>query len=75
MTFSEARIAGRTLTRQQVLPSSRAYLMLITLSADCAKCKGTEAYFLQIQIRSADEPMTVFYKCINTSCGHQWRGE
>jgi DNA-directed RNA polymerase III subunit RPC11 len=34
-------------------------------------CSGQKAYFYQLQIRSADEPMTTFYKC--TSCGHQWR--
>lgn len=26
------------------------------------KCDGTQAYFYQLQIRSADEPMTTFYK-------------
>ncbi|KAJ1335634.1 DNA-directed RNA polymerase III subunit RPC11 [Microdochium nivale] len=34
-------------------------------------CNGGEAAFYQIQIRSADEPMTSFYKCM--SCGHRWR--
>lgn len=34
-------------------------------------CPGEKAYFYQLQIRSADEPMTTFYKC--TTCGHQWR--
>uniref|UniRef100_A0A7S1FQE6 DNA-directed RNA polymerase subunit n=1 Tax=Corethron hystrix TaxID=216773 RepID=A0A7S1FQE6_9STRA len=33
-------------------------------------CGATSAYFMQIQIRSADEPMSVFYKCVG--CGHQW---
>lgn len=26
------------------------------------KCDNREAYFRQVQIRSADEPMTTFYK-------------
>ncbi|ODQ63825.1 DNA-directed RNA polymerases III 12.5 kDa polypeptide [Nadsonia fulvescens var. elongata DSM 6958] len=41
--------------------------------AQCPKegCDGEKAYFFQLQIRSADEPMTTFYKC--TSCGNQWR--
>lgn len=36
----------------------------------CPMCHHTEAYFMQIQIRSADEPMSVFYKCVK--CNHQW---
>ena len=39
--------------------------------AECPKCSNRKAYFMQIQIRSADEPMTIFYKC--TKCGHQWK--
>lgn len=34
-------------------------------------CGNDKAYFFQLQIRSADEPMTTFYKC--TKCSHQWR--
>lgn len=34
-------------------------------------CGGDKAYFYQLQIRSADEPMTTFYKC--TKCGNKWR--
>ncbi|EPQ56864.1 hypothetical protein GLOTRDRAFT_73326 [Gloeophyllum trabeum ATCC 11539] len=37
------------------------------IAAFCEKCGNNEAYFSQIQIRSADEPMTTFYKC--TACG------
>lgn len=29
----------------------------------CPKCEHPRAYFMQIQTRSADEPMTTFYKC------------
>ncbi|KAI0138033.1 hypothetical protein F4776DRAFT_663166 [Hypoxylon sp. NC0597] len=36
-----------------------------------SSCSGKEAAFYQIQIRSADEPMTSFYKCM--TCGHRWR--
>jgi len=36
----------------------------------CPSCSHHEAYFLQMQIRSADEPMSVFYKCCK--CSHQW---
>ncbi|KAK4461369.1 hypothetical protein QBC42DRAFT_93755 [Cladorrhinum samala] len=34
-------------------------------------CNGIEAAFYQVQIRSADEPMTTFYKCM--TCGTRWR--
>ncbi|PLB36603.1 DNA-directed RNA polymerase III core subunit RPC11 [Aspergillus candidus] len=34
-------------------------------------CNGDRAYFFQLQIRSADEPMTTFLKC--TTCGARWR--
>ena len=39
--------------------------------ATCPKCDHGLAYFMQIQIRSADEPMSTFYKCC--SCANQWR--
>jgi DNA-directed RNA polymerase III subunit RPC11 len=38
--------------------------------AVCPKCNHNEAYFMQMQIRSADEPMSIFYKCVK--CAHQW---
>jgi len=25
------------------------------------------------QTRSADEPATIFYKCMNQKCEHQWK--
>jgi DNA-directed RNA polymerase III subunit RPC11 len=39
----------------------------------CPKCGNDKAYFKQIQIRSADEPSTLFYKCSNIDCAHDWR--
>jgi DNA-directed RNA polymerase III subunit RPC11 len=41
--------------------------------AECAKCGAKRAYFMQIQTRSADEPMTTFYKCTNFDCQAQWK--
>lgn len=35
------------------------------------ECDNEEAYFSQVQIRSADEPMTTFYTC--TACRTTWR--
>ncbi|KAG9100615.1 RNA polymerase III C11 subunit [Ceratobasidium sp. 370] len=31
----------------------------------CPKCDNGRAYFMQLQIRSADEPMTTFYKWVD----------
>ena len=39
--------------------------------ATCPKCEAHRAYYQQLQIRSADEPMTTFYRCV--SCAHNWR--
>lgn len=41
--------------------------------AVCPACNHDKAYFMQIQIRSADEPMTTFYKCCNPVCSNNWR--
>jgi DNA-directed RNA polymerase III subunit RPC11 len=38
--------------------------------ASCPFCENKRAFYIQIQIRSADEPMTVFYKC--TKCKKTW---
>lgn len=37
---------------------------IIQCEAQCTRegCDGNQAYFKQIQIRSADEPMTIFYR-------------
>ncbi|KAH7924535.1 hypothetical protein BV22DRAFT_1112764 [Leucogyrophana mollusca] len=40
-------------------------------AAQCDKCNHGRAYFYQLQIRSADEPMTTSYSC--AGCGYRWR--
>ena len=37
----------------------------------CRKCKSERTVSVSRQIRSMDEPMTVFIKCIN--CGKRWK--
>lgn len=37
----------------------------------CGKCKKRECSYREVQLRSADEPMTLFITCIN--CGHRWK--
>ncbi|TPX47588.1 hypothetical protein SeMB42_g02096 [Synchytrium endobioticum] len=42
-----------------------------TTKVACQKCSYGEAAFIEFQIRSADEPMTQFFKCMG--CNFQWR--
>lgn len=37
----------------------------------CGKCKKRECNYKEKQVRSADEPMTIFITCLN--CGNRWR--
>lgn len=66
----------KSLPRKQVddvLGGAGAWDNVDQTAAQCPveSCGNDRAYFFQLQIRSADEPMTTFYKC--TNCGHQWR--
>ena len=54
-----------------ILGGSGAWDNVDSTLVTCAKCEHDRAFFLMIQIRSADEPMSIFYRCC--SCGHQWR--
>jgi len=42
-----------------------------TTKVECPKCHNREAYYWQVQTRSADEPATTFYRC--TKCNFTWR--
>lgn len=66
----------KNLSRKQVddvLGGDGAWENVDQTAAQCPvdSCGGDKAYFFQLQIRSADEPMTTFYKCVK--CNHQWR--
>ncbi|BAJ50278.1 DNA-directed RNA polymerase subunit M [Candidatus Caldarchaeum subterraneum] len=37
----------------------------------CPQCGHNEAKWWTVQTRSADEPMTQFFRCVK--CGHTWR--
>lgn len=40
-------------------------------SQPCIACKQKKVVYYEKQTRSADEPMTIFYSCLN--CGKNWR--
>ena len=42
-----------------------------TTGVTCDKCGHRQAYFYQVQTRSADEASTTFYRCV--SCSPQWK--
>jgi DNA-directed RNA polymerase III subunit RPC11 len=53
------------------LPAVKYGFMTDVRTVQCPneKCRNDEAYWYQLQIRSADEPMTAFYKvCWFTRC-------
>ena len=43
----------------------------MTDSFKCGKCKKRECIYQELQLRSADEPMTLFITCLN--CGNRWK--
>ena len=53
-----------------VLGGEDAWKNVDQTEASCPSCSHNRAYFLQIQIRSADEPSTTFYKCVK--CAKTW---
>jgi DNA-directed RNA polymerase III subunit RPC11 len=57
-----------------VLGGEDAWQNVDQTDAQCPEpaCGFGRAYYMQIQIRSADEPMTIFYKC--AKCGKRWSG-
>ena len=62
-----------TLTKKHtddLLGGADAWENVDKTQSTCPKCSHHEAFFMQIQIRSADEPMTAFYKCCE--CGSRW---
>lgn len=56
-----------------VMGGAAAWENVDSTDAVCPACSHGRAYFMQMQIRSADEPMTTFFKCCNNQCSHNWR--
>ena len=64
-----AQVARKAI--DDIMGGSEAWKNADQTDATCPKCEAHRAYYQQLQIRSADEPMTTFYRCV--SCGHNWR--
>lgn len=58
---------------RDVMGGDAAWENADSMEEACTKegCTNRRAYFFQLQTRSADEPMTTFYRC--TTCAHQWK--
>lgn len=79
-TVDQPLTTRKTFQRKQaddVLGGKDAWENVDQTDATCPKCDHNRAYFMQIQTRSADEPMTVFYKVIQlrqcVSCSRDWK--
>ena len=62
------------LNRKQVddvLGGDEAWDNVDQSDALCPHCAHGKAYYMQVQTRSADEPMTIFYKCVE--CKGRWK--
>ncbi|XP_050236982.1 DNA-directed RNA polymerase III subunit RPC10-like [Mercurialis annua] len=44
-----------------------------TDNVTCPHCNFGKARFHELQIRSADEPATLFFCCMNDKCSKMWR--
>lgn len=51
----------------------RGKLAVVESTVKCPKCKNKKVIVYQLQTRSADEPMTSYYKCTVPSCGNSWK--
>lgn len=73
---SRVHVSRTVLQRKEVddvLGGEKAWANVDSTDATCPKCEHGRAYFMQLQIRSADEPMSTFFKCCNPECGYQWK--
>lgn len=63
------------LIQQKILRDKSKLTTNIEASTDmytCKKCKSKRCTYYELQIRSADEPATIFVTCLD--CGKHWKG-
>ena len=58
---------------EDIMGGAAAWETAKRIGARCPDCAHDQAYYHQLQTRSADEPMTTFYKCVK--CGKQWNDD
>lgn len=83
---SDAELARGTLTERVQLQERQTYDNLVSMLKEkteaaenmnqesvltCKKCKSTKIHFIQLQLRSADEPMCTFMTC--QECSLRWK--
>lgn len=56
-----------------ILGGAEAWENVDKVQTTCPKCNHNEAFYVEFQTRSADEPSTIFYKCAKLSCGARWK--
>jgi DNA-directed RNA polymerase subunit M/transcription elongation factor TFIIS len=61
------RVAMQQMKREASLDSSKAPDGAYT----CSRCKSRKTVYTSLQIRSADEPATIFVRCLH--CGRAWK--
>jgi hypothetical protein len=62
-------LIDENIKREQILIN--ALLQAATDQFVCPRCKARKANYVQVQTRSADEPMTTFITCLE--CGKKWK--
>jgi len=75
MTHQEMRPdRWATLIANKIIKDKNKFETNIEAATDtfkCRKCKSNKCTYYQVQIRSADEPMTTFITCLD--CGNRWK--
>ncbi|KAK2198470.1 bifunctional DNA-directed RNA polymerase subunit-transcription factor S/Pol III subunit C11 [Babesia duncani] len=70
-TFYKSTTYSITRPESVSLSSGNEFEHAPKISAICPECHNGEAYFMSLQTRSADEPMTQFFAC--TKCLNRWK--
>lgn len=74
---AEDSMCGGYLKEEDLIPSSSSAnsknKKTANVKMETRECDSNKAYFVQLQMRSADEPPTTFFKCV--VCGFQWRSD